>query len=333
MSNIVSIIIPVYNNELEVGRAIRSVLSQTIQDFELIVVDDESSDNSVNIINLIKDKRIKYFKQLHGGASKARNFGVSKAQSDFIAFLDADDEWKNVFLETVILLRNKYPDAGLYCTNYSYVEKPNINIFTHKIKIENVNEEELVIENYFKYILSNEPINICTSCTAMNKTVFEELNGFNINSIWGEDQDLWGRIAIRYPIVYSNTIGAIIYTIQDITNLHTFSSVIERIKKTKQHPFIESGKKALRDDSVPNFLKKDLKEVIALYQIISSSYNLLAGNFLVSKKILNKCDTSKYKLQKIYQLLYTKIPGPFDQIFGKRIYQFILFRQYKHVYK
>ena len=329
MSNKVSIIIPVYNNELEVERAIKSVLSQTIQDFELIIIDDGSSDKSFETINSIKDNRIKYFKQQHGGASMARNYGVSKTQFDFIAFLDADDEWLDDFLETVISLRNKYPEAGLYFTNYIYYNESNINAVNNAIKKENIDKEEFLIKNYFNYVLSSESINICTSCTAMNKKIFLELNGFDINATWGEDQDLWGRAALRYQIAYSNTIRVIIYTIQDIKNSHTYSRIIERIKKTKQHPFIESGKKALRDDSVPNHLKKDLTEIVALYQIISSSYNLLAGNFLVSKDILNKCCTSRYKLQKKYQLLYTKIPRPFDQIFGKRLYRFILFRQKK----
>lgn len=94
-----SIIIPLYNKEKSIGVTIQSVLNQTHKEFELIIVDDGSTDNSARVVNKIKDDRIRYFFQDNGGVSSARNIGVKMAQYDWILFLDADDTLESRCLE------------------------------------------------------------------------------------------------------------------------------------------------------------------------------------------------------------------------------------------
>jgi glycosyltransferase involved in cell wall biosynthesis len=88
-----SVIIPIYNKEKDVETTIKSVLNQTYVDYEVILVDDGSTDNSLNIVNAIEDDRIQIFTKQNEGVSKTRNYGITKSKAEYIAFLDADDYW------------------------------------------------------------------------------------------------------------------------------------------------------------------------------------------------------------------------------------------------
>ena len=122
MSKEFSIVIPLYNKERYIKRAINSVLAQTYGHFEIVVIDDGSVDRSVDVVNDLKDARIRLLKQAHHGVSKARNKGIAEARYDLLAFLDADDWWRPQFLATINDLVSLYPQAGAYVTSYDMVE-------------------------------------------------------------------------------------------------------------------------------------------------------------------------------------------------------------------
>ena len=115
---VISVVIPVYNKEKFIENTIYSVLNQTLSDFELIIVDDSSTDKSLSIIDSIKDKRIKTYSIKNSGVSKSRNYGVEKSSSNLIAFLDADDLWKNNHLEQLYKLYLENPNCGMYAMSY-----------------------------------------------------------------------------------------------------------------------------------------------------------------------------------------------------------------------
>ncbi|MBT8256619.1 MAG: glycosyltransferase family 2 protein, partial [Bacteroidia bacterium] len=96
-----SVVIPLYNKEAFISTTIRSVLDQSFQDFELLVIDDGSTDDSHKIVQEFNDSRIRLKSIKNSGVSVARNFGVEKSKYDWIAFLDADDYWTSGFLETL----------------------------------------------------------------------------------------------------------------------------------------------------------------------------------------------------------------------------------------
>ena len=109
----ISVVIPLYNKAASITSTIQSVLAQSYPYFEIVIIDDGSSDNSVQKVRLIDDKRIKLISKQNGGVSSARNEGIRQAQYDYIAFLDADDLWKPTYLEELVKLITDFPEASL----------------------------------------------------------------------------------------------------------------------------------------------------------------------------------------------------------------------------
>ncbi len=133
----VSVIIPLYNKERIVERSVRSVLTQTFQDFELIIVDDGSTDGSMDVVKGIHDDRIVLISQENGGPGKARNTGVSHAKGDWIVFLDADDELFPETLERLYDVTNKHADVDI--VDGAYVERVGKKTFLHARKDRKIN--------------------------------------------------------------------------------------------------------------------------------------------------------------------------------------------------
>lgn len=117
---LMSVVIPLYNKELSISGTLRSVLAQTYIDYEILVVNDGSTDTSAEVVRqmMIEDNRIRLIEQPNAGVSAARNTGILNARGEYIAFLDADDLWTSDYLETLDKLIHDFPDAGLYCIGY-----------------------------------------------------------------------------------------------------------------------------------------------------------------------------------------------------------------------
>lgn len=199
-----TVIIPLYNKEKYIQRTLESVLSQSFEEFEVIVVNDGSTDDSIKIITQMKDDRIKIINQKNQGVSEARNTGIKNAEYEMIALLDADDTWDSKFLETLYRLIKEFPEAGLYYSNYKFVNGEDQ-------KIEELEDEIKgnLVEDYFAFSKKNIPI--CASSVVIPKNVFVELGGFPKEFSRGEDLYLWTLIALRYQIVYTNYIGGFYY--------------------------------------------------------------------------------------------------------------------------
>src|ERR671936_1110009 len=113
----VSVVIPLYNKERDVGRAVASVLAQTFADFEVVVVDDGSTDGGPRVVAAFPDPRIRLVSQVNAGAAAARNRGTACARAGLVAFLDADDQWEPAFLETVIGLRSRFQSCEVFANS------------------------------------------------------------------------------------------------------------------------------------------------------------------------------------------------------------------------
>ncbi|MDP4270339.1 MAG: glycosyltransferase family A protein, partial [Bacteroidota bacterium] len=117
MNILFSVIIPLYQKGPFIARAIESVLCQTYKEFELIVIDDGSTDNGANIVEQITDHRLTLIRQENRGVSAARNKGISLAKGDYIGLLDADDKWEADFLMEMKRLIETYPGCGWYSSS------------------------------------------------------------------------------------------------------------------------------------------------------------------------------------------------------------------------
>ncbi len=208
-----SIVIPLYNKESSIGRTLESVLSQRFSDFEIIVVNDGSTDSSLLKVQEFKDSRIKLINQNNGGVSKARNCGIENSSRDWIVFLDADDLWMEDHLCTLNTAIAKYPDIFVFCNSYSRTE------FKFNESVDIAGEE--IIHDYFKEGLKS--FFFWTGVVCIHKSVFNKVGGFDERLSRGEDLDLWNRIGRLYSIVKSNRITAIYK--QDSENKLTRSKV------------------------------------------------------------------------------------------------------------
>jgi len=182
----VSIVIPCYNSQRTIARALSSVINQTYIDYEVIVVDDGSTDKTKNIIKeFFKDKSIayKYLYQENSGPSVARNRGVENASGEYIAFLDSDDTWHKDKLSIQMKL---IEENGLNFLGSTY----KYNEFNYNDKV------DIVLKKFtFKQLLLKTRFS--TPGVIIKKDFFLSLNGFDTNMKYSEDNDLWLRAALK----------------------------------------------------------------------------------------------------------------------------------------
>ncbi|QVJ80406.1 Glycosyl transferase family 2 [Prevotella sp. khp1] len=196
----ISVVIPLYNKETSIANTLNCVLAQTYQDFEIVVVDDGSTDNSAAIVDTFKDHRIRLIRQPNGGVSVARNTGIKEAKGEYVAFLDADDKWLNGHLENLAQLIKKYPNNRAYATTY-YNELNGVkkNIVLNKIPFKT---ESGILNNYFE-ICSNSQPPVWSSAVCVERNLILSVGGFPVGIKAGEDLLTWARIAVRTDWAYS----------------------------------------------------------------------------------------------------------------------------------
>ena len=190
-----SVIISIYNKEKFIKNTLKSVLGQTFENFEVIVVNDGSTDDSLEIAESFKEQRIKIISQDNKGASSARNRGMSEADGQFIALLDGDDIWDFNYLENIYDAILTHPTESVFATAVAqrYADK------TVPVPY-NFNANSITILDYFKNSLK---FSILTSSSVVFKSDILKTTGmFDITIKSGQDTDMWIRIGIHFPIVF-----------------------------------------------------------------------------------------------------------------------------------
>lgn len=190
-----SVIVPLYNKAGYVQRTLESVAAQTYRDFECIVVNDGSTDNSMEVVRGLKieDRRLKILTQGNSGVAVARNNGVAVSKGEYVCFLDADDWWEPNFLEELDRLIREYPDAGLYATNYVYYKPGKTHVALHL---------ERGYMNYPEAYLRSKQMPVTSITTCMQRRVFDEMGGFPVGIKLGEDFLLWAKTALHYKVAF-----------------------------------------------------------------------------------------------------------------------------------
>jgi glycosyltransferase involved in cell wall biosynthesis len=201
----VSVVIPLFNKEPYVARTIESVLVQTLENFEVIVIDDGSTDDGPGIVSRIHDHRVRLIHQQNEGVSSARNRGIKEAAADLIAFLDADDVWMPEFLAIIMRLKAVYPAAGAYVTAHRISKGDDVHRNVIAPGFAGASRMGLVSD----YFASAHKMFIHTSSVAVQRKVFDRIGGFRVGYAMGEDVDMWFRIAAYYVIAYCSTVASV----------------------------------------------------------------------------------------------------------------------------
>ena len=306
----ISIIIPLYNKGPYISDTLNSVFFQTIQDFEIIVVNDGSTDDGMKIVQTFDDPRIRVINQHNRGISNARNQGAKNAKADIFAFLDADDQWHSDFLETVLTLSEKYPQAGAFATGIAEIIDKKKVVQKYRT-IPNNGYEGLVPDFFYSAIIGERFIT--SSSVAIKKSVFIEMSGFKEGIAWGEDIDFFSRIALKYPIAFNSKICSM-YFIREAAQ-----KAKNRVAETKEHPFIKSGNDFLIEHHEMGKNFSNLIIYIDKLRILSARLNLMIGNSTSAREILLNC--KNYKIYKNFLLFWTLMPEYLYKMFGQYLFR------------
>lgn len=211
---LISIVVPLYNKAPWVIRALTSVAGQTHPDFECLVVNDGSTDGGDALVAEFarNDPRFRLITQTNAGVSAARNTGWQAAPSDWIAFLDADDEWRPEFLAATTAVAQDAPDTiGIIATNYDLNDHPLGN---NQPPPKAISLDSGVIDNFFKTWFTLERNPVISSACVVRRQALEAVNGFVPGLVYMEDSYCWVRIGLRYQVFFIDRVLAT-YTTDD----------------------------------------------------------------------------------------------------------------------
>mgnify|MGYP003134440440 CR=1 FL=1 len=202
----ISVIIPLFNKESSISKTLKSVFNQTFEKFEVIVVNDGSTDRSLDIVQDFIDDRLRIIDKKNGGVSSARNRGILEAKYKYLAFLDADDLWMNNHLEVMNYMIEKYKEKNVkvFGTSFSKNKTQTIDLE----KTESFIENDFLIENYFIY--ASKPQSLFNSSSfAVEKRFAISKGMFDEGLRYMEDVEFWHRLLKKSNLAYNKTVTAI----------------------------------------------------------------------------------------------------------------------------
>lgn len=271
MKTFFSIIIPLYNKENYIKETLTTALNQSFSNFEIIIINDGSTDNSVEQVKLFNDKKIRLINQNNLGVSAARNKGIDEAKSDLIVFLDADDLWMDNHLEELKKLYHDFPNCGMYCNRHK--TKISNNKFVSNTYSNSIPDSYRgIIPDYFEANLVNRVS--FTSSIMIPKEVIKKYNGFDINISSGQDLDLWTRIGIDHFVAISNKTTAI-YRFEVAGSLSKTSFLSKKLIDLNKFKAFESENRSLR-------------KFIDIYRLEYAIQYRIAGDIKKSKTLVSE---------------------------------------------
>ena len=275
-----SVIIPLYNKQNYVENALKSIINQTFTDYEIIIVNDCSTDKSVSKIEPYLSDKIKLIQhEKNKGLSATRNTGIKNAKADDVTYLDADDVWKPAFLETIFRLIQNFPEAKIFGTNYEEVYGQRILNPQNNSDLLPNNFEGII--DFFKMNTKQGIYNHGSVC--FHKSVFEKVGFYDEKITFSEDIDFNIRANSQFKLAYCNTIG-MQYTMQSENQLTTSKISYKVIPDFNLYDKLASDN---------NYIKK----YIDFERYVLAKKLKLEGNNLKSKAILNQVDFKNLTLK------------------------------------
>ncbi|MGF1673846.1 MAG: glycosyltransferase [Rivularia sp. (in: cyanobacteria)] len=188
----ISVIVPVFNGERTIEETIKSILNQTFSNIEIIIINDGSTDTTLEIVENILDSRIKIFSYPNGGLSASRNRGISQAKGEYISFIDADDLWTPDKLELQWQALQLNPQAAVAYSWTDYIDESSKFIKSgRRIKVNGDAFSQLLITNFLEN--GSNPL--------IRQNALEKVGGFDESLAAAEDKDMWLRLAANYEFV------------------------------------------------------------------------------------------------------------------------------------
>jgi hypothetical protein len=201
---VITIVMPVYNGEKTIADAIESILAQQAEEWELIIVNDGSTDATSDIVEpFLSDPRIRLICQPNSGVAASRNTGVSAATGDIVAFLDDDDQWHREYLTTIRKLRDEFPTCNVFATSYLRQERNASTAYPAATAVAKRGETRpCKLEAFFLDSIAGDPL-FFTGSVAVDRKCLIAAGLFPVGVAAGEDLLTWARLAAKYEIAYS----------------------------------------------------------------------------------------------------------------------------------
>lgn len=244
-----SVILPTYNRGASISRALQSILTQEFRNFEVIVVDDGSTDNTKEIVQSFKDERVRYIYQENSERSAARNNGIRNASGAYVCFLDSDDYCLPDHLSSFYnkIKEIDYPVAMFYCNT---LEERDGNLVPHE-------KAEMPARNDVEFVLLNT-IGVPRTCIHID---ILKRHKFSADINVGEDTDLWVRILQEYPLIYNDAYTTVFCSHGDRT-----------VELTKEYPFKKNIE--VKKNIFENYLKGKVPPALQQRVLSNCYFNL-----------------------------------------------------------
>ncbi|UYG06325.1 glycosyltransferase family 2 protein [Halomonas sp. M4R1S46] len=300
-----SVVVPLYNKEKCITSTLSSVLGQEFHDYEVVVVNDGSLDDSVARVREISTDRVNIYNKDNGGVSSSRNMGIDESNAEWIAFLDADDLWSPSHLSHLDELISRFPEVCMVSSASKKVA-PGFSLDCSVI----CPDDYSVSNNFFRGSQGGS-FSVHSSSVAIRREVFDELGGFLPYSS-GEDVEMWARVALRHKVVMS-----------DLCTSYYRRDPDEGLSRDA---FVETSRNMVSDESlgigstpVLRMLKEkiekkeicldgDIKTYVAERLKVGAKIRLHQGNVDGLKKLINHPDWKKFCSPCGYDLL-KYLPG------------------------
>lgn len=255
-----SVVIPCYNGEKHIHISVESVLAQSFEDFEVLVVDDGSRDGTGDAVRALAARdekgRVRLVQRENGGVSAARNSGILAARGEFVCFLDSDDQWLPEHLSALNGAIERYPEEVFFSTlSQTRLVDGRINRLDKGMP-----EDIFVIEDYFDYEISGKPaVSKFTSTICLKRSFFDEQGLFAEGVKISEDEDMWYRAAAYHDFVVIPRI-----TVQ--RNRH-LSEATRRPANPETDPFVGRKAALLADERISAAKRRSIELLIERHEI------------------------------------------------------------------
>lgn len=305
-----SVIIPLYNKENYIQATVESILNQEFQDFEIIIVNDCSTDKSLEMAQKITSEKIRYIQhEKNKGLSASRNTGIRNAKAQYVAFLDADDWWQPTYLKKIKLLIDNYPTASIFATAYTEVY-PNEKYLEPAVNKKHLPKDETILIDDFFTLNLNQPL-YNPSSVCYNKNIFDEVGFFDEEITFAEDVDFNIRANFNHALAYCNSIE-MHYTVFSENQITTSGIKGKKIPDLNKHGVWES-------------MNPSLKKYLDFERYVFARQCIMAEDKDEYKRLVNAID---FRNLTFLQRIFLKMPKSILLII-KKIKVFLLLKGWR----